>query len=210
MTTAKFLAEWLDSKATVRPKTLASYRAKVNHHLAPAIGHIQLVKLQPRHVEKMMRSQLAAGVPSQSVGHHLAVLRNALNTAMRWGYVARNVASLVSAPPVPGSLVRALSTDDAKRVLEAVHGDRHETLFTVALVCGLRQSEALGLTWNDVDLSVGNLRVWQTMQRADGEYRFMPTKTAHSTRTVVIPELVAVSLKAHKTRQNEERLRAVR
>jgi integrase len=45
-----------------------------------------------------------------------------------------------------------MTPDEARTFLQAVRGDRLEALYAVALAVGLRQGEALGLRWQDVDL----------------------------------------------------------
>jgi len=73
------------------------------------------------------------------------VLRIALNRAVRWGLVARNVAALVDAPRVPRRRVPVLTREQAQEFIGAVREDRLGALYTVALSLGLRQGEALGL-----------------------------------------------------------------
>jgi integrase len=73
---------------------------------------------------------------------------------------------------------------------------------------GLRQGEALGLRWQDVDLEAGTLRVEHGLQRIGGRLQLVPTKSTRSRRTVLVPTLVTDALRAHRTRQLEERLLA--
>ena len=154
----------------------------------------------------MLNDQIAAGIPPRSVAHHRAVLRNALNVAMRWGLIGRNVATLADAPPVPEREVRALGPADARALLAAVEGDRLEGLFTVGLAVGLRQSEALGLRWDDIDMGAASLRVQRTLQRVDGKYCFLEPKTARSRRTLALPQPLVGALRQHRARQRRERL----
>jgi len=204
-----FLEVWLkDSVALkVRPRTLQRYQEIVRLHLVPALGRVRLAKLTPAHVERMMNEALAAGQSPQSAAHHRAVLRTALNVAMRWGLVGRNVASLASPPRVPEREVRPLSRADARALLEAVKGDRLKALFTVALAVGLRQGEALGLRWQDVDLDGAALSVQRSLQRVGGQWLFLEPKTPRSRRTVPLPAPVVAALREHRARQLQERLR---
>ena len=204
-TIGALLEAWLRDSAAhkVRPKTLRRYQEIVRLHLGPEIGRIRLARLTPQHVEGMLSSVAGKGVSPRTVAHCRAVLRNALNHAMRIGLVGRNVASLADAPHVPEREVLALTSEDARRILAAVAGDRLEGLFTVALACGLRQSEALGLRWGDVDLEGGKLTVQRTIQRVNGKYEFFEPKTARSRRTLALP----APLRQHRSRQTEERLR---
>ena len=61
--------------------------------------------------------------------------------------------------------MRPLSTEEARRLLEQIAGDRPEALYVVALTVGLRQGELLGLRWQDLDLDGGALRVAFALQR---------------------------------------------
>jgi integrase len=208
-TVGDFLASWLKDSAAhkVRPKTLRRYQELVRLHMLPEIGRVPLTKLTPQHVERMMSSAANKGASPRTVNHCRAVLRNALNHAMRHGVVGRNVASLAGAPHVPEREFHALTPESARSILAAVRGDRLEALFTVALACGLRQSEALGLRWTDVDFDSSNLTIQRTLQRVNREFQFFEPKTKRSRRTIVLPTPVLTALREHRSRQIEERLR---
>jgi len=96
---------------------------------------------------------------------------------------------------------------DARALLEAVRGDRLEALFTVALALELRQGEALGLRWPDIDLEACTLSVQLSLQRVNGEWLSPEPKTTRSRRTVPLPGPVTVALREHRARQLVERLR---
>ncbi len=63
-------------------------------------------------------------------------------------------------------------------------GDRLATLFSVALGIGLRQSEALGLRWEDFNIDDGSLSVRRSLQRYDGAFHLDEPKTERSRRTL--------------------------
>ena len=155
-----------------------------------------------------MNEALSIGVAPRSLTQWRAVLRRALNVAMRWGWVSRNASSLAEPPRMQEDEVRPLTIADARALLSAVKGDRLEALFQVALALGLRQGETLGLTWKDIDLDTGTLSVRRTLQRVRSEWMFGEPKTPKSRRTIPLPEPVAVALREHRRRQLEERLRA--
>ena len=77
----------------------------------------------------------------------------------------------------------------------------------VALALGLRQGEALGLRWSDIDLDARTLSVRRSVQRVGREWRFLEPKTARSKRTVALPAPLADALRAHRTGQLAERMR---
>jgi len=99
--------------------------------------------------------------------------------------------------------------EEARRLLDAARGDRLEALYSVALALGLRQGEALGLKWSDIDLEAGILRVRRAAQRIPHQgTQLVEPKTVRSRRTLVTPPVVVSALRAHRSRQIVERLAA--
>jgi integrase len=206
-TVETFLAGWLaTTRSSVRPRTHESYTDMVRLHLLPTLGHQRLMTLAPQHVQALLDAKLAEGLSPRTVQYLHAILRRALGQAVRWGVVPRNVAALVSPPRVSRRELPVLTPDEARHLLEHIRDDRLEALYTVALALGLRQGEALGLQWEDVDLETGTLRVRHTLQRVDGAPRLMEPKSAQSRRTIAMPSVAVRALREHRTRQLQERL----
>ncbi|MHB1414615.1 MAG: site-specific integrase, partial [Chloroflexota bacterium] len=101
-TVEAFLRDWLVNSAQprLRPKTFASYRQLCENHLIPELGRKQLQKLSPKDVQTLINRKLASGLSARTVQYCHAVLRTALDQALKWGLVARNVATLVDQPRV--------------------------------------------------------------------------------------------------------------
>ncbi len=203
-----FLRSWLETsvKPRVRPLTYAGYKVNVEKHLIPTLGKIRLDQLTPQHVQAMMNNRLAAGFSTKTIGYVHQVLRTALNLAVRWDMVSRNVARLVDRPRIERKPINPLTPDDARKFLTAIQGHRLEALFSVALALGLRQGEALGLRWEDVDFATGTIRVQNQLQRIEGRLTLVPPKTAKSRRTLVMPPLIIDGLREHEKRQVAEKI----
>jgi integrase len=137
-----------------------------------------------------------------------AVLRRALGQALKWNLVPRNAARLVDPPRVERPEMLALTPEQARCFLDAVSGDRLGALYSVAVALGLRQSEILGLRWEDVDFEQQMLRVRAQLLRIDGAKRLVEPKTRQSRRTLPLPATIAAGLRAHRSRQLQERLLA--
>lgn len=219
-TVTTFLEGWVrDVRATVRPATFVCYEGHVRLHIVPRIGRLRLVDLSPAHVRAML-DHGQAGRSARSVQLTHAVLRRALNQALRDGLVARNVAALVDAPRVRRDEVQPFDPDEARAFLAAARGDRLEALYTVAIALGLRQGEALGLRWQDVDLEAGSLTVARTLHRTPRmlrspedagrgtRYVLAEPKTARSRRTLTMPGVVVAALREHRRRQLQDRMLA--
>jgi integrase len=87
---------------------------------------------------------------------------------MRWQLVAQNAAALADPPKVTTREVVPLNPEQAKQLMAAARDHRLFAFVAVALGCGLRLGEALGLKWDDVDLDVGTLQVRHALQRLGG------------------------------------------
>jgi integrase len=89
-----FLQNWLDEVVTpsVRPRTLDSYRHIVDHHLVPALGHVPLADLTPRHVHGLISAKVEGALSPRTVEYIWQVLRRSLKVAVVWGLLTRNVA----------------------------------------------------------------------------------------------------------------------
>lgn len=209
-TVGQFLDRWLEDvvKPTVRPKTHHSYAQLVRIHLKPALGHHQLGKLTPQHVQAMMSAKTAAGLSPRTVQYLRAVLRRALGQALKWALVSRNVATLVDPPRSIKRPVAPLSAEHARAFIAHTAGDRLGPLFHVAIASGLRQGELFGLRWQDVDLAAGTLYVRHALQRIDGALTLVEPKTALSRRTVTLPASAVAALRTQRIHQLEERLLA--
>jgi integrase len=217
LTVAAFLDRWVDSlEGQVSAKTLDSYSDTVRLHLRPGLGRVAVRKLSVAQVDGLWRSKRAAGYSANSIRIMRSVLRRALGQAEREGVVLRNVAALSGAPRLDAAEGRALSVDQARELLEAVRGHRHEPLITVMLAFGLRRGEALGLHWSALDLEAMTLRVTHGVKRvtdrtgSDRRTRLEvgDLKTRRSRRTLYLtPELVEL-LKRHRARQAGERMAA--
>jgi integrase len=124
------------------------------------------------------------------------ILHRALNQAVKWEYVTRNVAALVDAPRVEKYQATALTEQQIISLFESVRGHRLEALYWLALL-GMRKGELLALEWRSVDLASGTLKITEG-------------KTANSRRTLPLsPSLVAVLQKHWEQQQGERKQKGV-
>ena len=123
----------------------------------------------------------------------------ALGQALKWGLVTRNVAALTDAPKAERFEIKPLTSRQAQTLLDAAYGERLEALYRVALSLGLRQGEALGLRWVDIDFDQRTLRVAVALQTVNGKLVLAPPKTATSWRTLPIPVALVPVLRTHHT-----------
>jgi len=194
----------------VRPSTLANYQRDARLHILPSLGRLSLEQLEPQHLTRLYAAKRDEGLSAASVRHLHATVRRSLNVAMRWALVGRNVALLVEPPARTEYEVKPLSVVEARTMLAAARTDRLEARWVVGLSLGLRQGEALGLWWDDVDLEAGTLRVRRQLARTRGRTpaEFAALKSARSRRTLSLPTSLVTVLREHRARQAGEQLNA--
>jgi integrase len=212
LATGEYLQRWLNdvAKQRVRPMTWRGYEHLMRLHIVLMLGKVPLAKLTPQHVQSLITTKMRDGrLSPRTVQYMHSTLRAALNQAVRWRMIAYNPAAMASPPRVARGETPILTPDEARRLLDAAHGERLEALYSVALALGLRLGEALGLKWSDVDLDAGVLRVRRAAQRIPHEgIRLVEVKSANSRRALVMPATVVRQLREHRVRQLQERLAA--
>jgi integrase len=133
----------------------------------------------------------------------------ALNQALKWGMVHRNVATLVELRRASNTPIEPLTPTEAAQLLEAARGRGQEHLITAALGTGLRKGELLGLRWQDVDVDRGRLHVRQALEWRNGRpWRFVDPKSESGRRTIPLIGPAAAALRAQRLRVAEMRLAA--
>jgi integrase len=207
LTVGAFLDQWMAEvvQPSVRPWTYKGYEVHVRLHIKPVLGRLPLDALAPRHVQALLNQKLAEGLSPKTVRYIRGTFRTALKQATRWGLIGRNPIDAVDGPKVERYEIQPFTPEEARQFLSAIRGDRLEALYSVALTMGLRQGEALGLRWQDVDLALGYLHIRKQLQRFDGEFRLVEPKTPRSRRMLALPNSIVRDLREHKDHQRNER-----
>ena len=213
-TVRQYLEYWLDAVCkppALRISSYEKYRKLINTYILPALGHIQLQKLTPQHVQALYRKKGDDGLSSKMINSIHGVLHKALGNAVRWNLVSRNICDLVSPPRIVKPTIESLKMEQAHKLLEAVRGHRLEVLLIVALTTGIRRGELLALRWSEVDLEEQRIQVRRTVDYITG-YGYVETepKTAAGKRLIALPYFVANILKQHRLQQLEAKLKVGR
>jgi integrase len=100
--------------------------------------------------------------------------------------------------------MKALSPDQARAFLEAARGDRFEALYVLAVHCGLREGELLGLRWDDVNLEVRILSVRRTLSETREKGQLFELPKNGKGRNVRLSQTATDALRSHLERQLKE------
>lgn len=198
---AGYLASWLEEKrSSVEPKTYRTYRPIVKDLIA-GLGRRSVSDLTVEDVETYLRS---LPLSPRSVNHQRAILRTALNDAIRRSLVVRNVAALARPPKVAKRKPTILNVAQAARVMTETADDRLHALWALALFTGQRQSEYLGLRWDDLDLAGGTVSIDVALARHNGEWVLKAPKSEGSRHVLPLTGRVIDALERWRPEQVAE------
>ena len=215
---------WFDSKKNRRPGTVNNWRRHLDRHLLPLLGKLKLDKIgsataervatklreknvKPRPVLTTAAAVFAKGVGDKRLSNPFVGVRDPyepVGDATPGVEVAAVGAKTHLRAVLPSEV---LSPDDMAKALRHANPGRDRTMFTLIAATGLREGEAFGLSWTDLDFKddgTGRLYVRRTLShiRAHGETatvaRFLPPKTKHGRRDFAISRELVSMLKAWK------------
>jgi integrase len=206
VTVAEFFERWIDdwASANTSPTTLQRYRGLIAIQVKPGLGHVQMQKLRPVHLNELYSVLLRGGLAPRTVGHVHRLLHRALGHAVTWGVVQQNPASAVKPPRVEDTEVEILREGEVEALLDKLGGRSLRPIAMFALASGARRGEMLALRWQDIDLGTGKVRIERSLEQTKaGGLRFKTTKTKRGRRTISIAPSVIIVLRAHRKAQQE-------
>ncbi len=216
VTFGSFLNQWLQDYAwpNLSVETAQAYDIMARKHLIPALGNIPLQQLTPARVQAYYTEKLTSGrrdgnggLSPRTVRHHHLLLHVALESAVRWQVVKRNVADSVGAPKFRPKEMQTFDEEGMLTFLESVRDTEYHPVFYTALFTGMRRSELLALRWSDVDLDLGVISINRSLHHlGDKSFVFQPPKTAKSRRQVPLPPSTSIVLRQHRDSQRAARL----
>ena len=199
------LGAWLDSwlkeyLAHTKPLTQKTYAEQVKKHIKPALGNIQMDKLDPHTIQRFYNGLTSAGLSPKSIKNIHGVLHSALQQAVSNGYITVNPTNACKLPRIVKPEIRPLEPDEIKALLREAQLDDYCNIFTVAILTGCRQGELLGLSWDHVNFETGIITIKQQLQCKEGEY-FLETPKNGKSRSILPAPVVIEALRNEKIKQ---------
>jgi integrase len=202
-------ARWLATKqATKRPSTADLYATELRTHVLPAFGSVPLPDITRRDVQEWVNALAASGLAPATVRHaYRAVFKSVLTDAIDDGLLARSPCHRIELPAAPLPVIEPLTPAQILTLANQIDA-RYQAMVLLGAGCGLRWSEAAGLTRDRIHLGA---RAQVTIDRQLG-YRpattrhspdtasrplFAPPKTSASCRVIPMPATVAAALRDH-------------
>ena len=208
LTTGEFLTNWITKKhkTSIAATTYRRYASLINIHIIPALGTIKLQAVTKNHVNALMLQMREKGQSARSQQQARAVLSAAFESAMEDDLVASNPVAKSRTISLDSAQIHPLSLTEVQTLLAKTTGVQMQARVRMAVLYAMRQGEALGLQWKDVDFNKKTIFIWQQVQKIEGIYEFVKLKSEDSCRTLEIDDETLAALKAHKVQQNMDRL----
>ncbi len=211
MTLSRWVEIWLQEyTGDKKYLTVKHYKAQCKTHIVPSLGAVKLSELAPPQIQAFYNGLQRDGLAAKSVRNIHGILTKCLSTAVQVGYLRSNPASMVTLPKIEKKEIHPLTDEQVKDFLRVSAGDEYEILLKVILFTGLRESEAIGLTWDCIDFKAGAVKVCKQLQKrplSDGGFTFAPLKNDKS-RSLRPAHFVLDLLERRKREQAAQRLKA--
>lgn len=219
MIISKFSDIWLQkyAEAELGEATIANHVGRINNHINPAIGLVELSKIKSIHIIDLLQSLKRKDGSEKPLSVRAKAdvyltLKNIFKYAVKWGFILRDPMDQVDKPKDKGTVKKTDNFYDEDEIrnllLTAEKTLPHWRVFiTLALAVGMRRSELLGLEWSNIDLEKGELDVRQAIVRGRSGSVIKGTKNSSSFRLVSLSSSLIKELKEYKLHWRKERFR---
>jgi integrase len=206
----------------LRPSTLERYDGIYRNYIKNSnIGMMKLKDLRTANIQAYYNTLVKDHDKTPDTIKTInKILKAALSQAIKENYITMNYCNNVILPKVgPKDEIEIFTIEEQYQFISSLDNHRNRALFILVLGTGLRIGEVVALKWSDIDFQASELNVQRTFKRVaklnniDKEenrteiIEQLP-KTKYSERTIPIPSSIIKELKAHKKRQNEEKIKA--
>ena len=229
LTVGAWLDIWIkEYNSDVKPSTLEQYKYQIRVHLKPGLGVVKLSSLTAPMIQSLYNRlgrpfklkqkdskgksvvRERPGLSPKSIKNMHSVLHSALDKALKLGYIPVNVCNAVTLPKIQRAEMHPVTGDALTKLLKTIKGKRYEDIIYITIFTGLRQGEALGLTWDCINFNTGIVTVYRQLLRGrapGSDYKFAPLKN-EKTRSFMVPKDILNRFRTIQTEQNIARLKA--
>ena len=202
-----FLLDFLEKyKMNLSITTYNCYMRICKKYIIPLLGDIKLCDIRPIHIQNYVDDLLDLLTP-QTIKVHLNILNLALKRAYRLKLIKENVVQFVEVPKNKKYKNEIYNAEDMKKLLEKSRETSLELPIILASGLGLRISEILGLTWNNIDFNDFTITIDKITVRDKGQVILKEPKTEASIRTISAPKEIILMLKQLKKDRLAAKLR---
>jgi integrase len=194
-----FWRRWLAEKEPYLTEgSLEDLETHGRKRILPHLAHVPIGAVTEQHIRDwlalMIEQQQSGVISAKTINNARAALSGALADAGRQGLLPRNPCQFVAPLPIEHRELDYLRLTEIDRYLDTC-STHYRPLADLLIGTGARISEALALTWPDLDLEQGTVHIHrQQPRRGDGTRR----PKGKRSRTVLIGPRLNSTLTAHR------------
>ena len=218
---ADYLNYWFNRVhvPTVDSATRMVEEITLNYYVLPQVDDLPLRLCNTGYFDRLLK---AASLHTKSAGNRCRELLNtAMRNAVQEGYLTDNPIEFTKHYPREKHNATILTKDEIRRLLFEMRSTNWFLETLLALFCGLRRGEILGLKFSDFDTENGTVTISRQISE---EYIFddnglrighraaeKPPKTENSYRTMRIPKVIFEELEIRRKKiiKDQENRRSV-
>lgn len=178
----------LHCERNLKYSTYSSYRGVLNAHLIKEYGIYQMKDVNMVAAEKLIYSMKEQGLSHSTIRKNINVINQMFRYAVQQKIITLNPFSDMKVPGDLASLGNpntAYTDEQINQFLKTFKNDILEVVLMIGYHCGLRLSEIIALTWDDINFQNKSLTVNKQLVLKDSVYYFSTPKYG-SSRTVFL------------------------
>lgn len=184
---SQHIATWIEAnRPNIAVTTYNQYVNMLQLHIGPYFDQkkITLNKATAGDLEDYYTAKIAEGLSPNTVIKHHAVIRSALQWAVKHRYIRENVADLANKPErVKYQGQAPYSVEEIANLLSLTQNEPIAVPIFLASFYGLRRSEVLGLRWSAIDFQSGWLHIDTTVVKEKEGDRILTVVRENTTKT---------------------------
>ena len=211
ITLKDFMTKWLAEvvSSNVKATSMQTYQSRFDKQIAPYLGEVKVQELTPAMLDEWIRNLQKSGLSYNTISAAHAFIHNALKYAVYPAQlISSNPAEYIKIPKnAPCNVIKQhiISPERFKALLEKYpFGTPPYIPLMLLYHTGMRISEALSLSWSDIDFAAKRINLWRQINYRIGQgYYFDTLKNKSSKRYILIDEYLLCELKRWQNHQSE-------
>ena len=208
----QYMKYWYEKHVMIkcRYKTQVDYKRIIDKDISPYLGYYYLKNLTPRTVQDFLDMHYQRGVSKSTMDMIFSVLKYSLDMAVfPYEFIKENPSRYIKMKYKFNKVdVNRISLEDAQAVLSYLRENYYNYYipYLIMFHTGLRRSECIGLTWDNIDLKNKILKVRHQALFKNGNMVLAETKTPSSVGDIIIGDTLRNELIIYKEVLKEKRV----